>query len=399
MEIEEEINNLLNSKNYDIRESHNARFTDQKVTPDVLCIIADCILNLIEAFPIKKNKFTSREIWNLEYTSSNVKMIFSKPGINNQNASNEYDKFFQQPLKMLAYSGVLTESKIGSRCYYKLENEKILNFISIRERNSLKFIQEYLIKVLKDSEIYNEFKNFLERQDRMSFINLKTNYENFIIESTPINGKTEVRRIFTKILNPIAYKFNKKGTIRGTLSLDIITYDQLMYNRKNWRDIQKLNSETRAEYEIRAKNEIRLLEENSFKYTEQKAKNIIRKHYNFISEITDDLSNGLANEVHHIFPSSDFPLIKSYTENLILLTSSQHRTKAHPRSNFSFVDRDYQYLCLITKSKNIEISLNQSEFIYSLKDYIFVLNTGFDSNFFTEEMNFDQIRNKIEELY
>jgi len=33
------------SFDFDIRKTKNARFIDQKVTPDVLSIVADCILN------------------------------------------------------------------------------------------------------------------------------------------------------------------------------------------------------------------------------------------------------------------------------------------------------------------------------------------------------------------
>jgi hypothetical protein len=43
------IDNLLQSINYDIRIHKDARFMDQKCTPDVkVCIIADCIINLRE---------------------------------------------------------------------------------------------------------------------------------------------------------------------------------------------------------------------------------------------------------------------------------------------------------------------------------------------------------------
>ena len=43
--------------------------------------------------------------------------------------------------------------------------------------------------------------------------------------------------IFTKVLNPLACKYKKHGTVRGYLSKDIITQDMILYNQKNWRDI------------------------------------------------------------------------------------------------------------------------------------------------------------------
>jgi hypothetical protein len=41
------IENYLNEIDFDIRKTNNARFIDQKVTPDVLSIIADCILEFV----------------------------------------------------------------------------------------------------------------------------------------------------------------------------------------------------------------------------------------------------------------------------------------------------------------------------------------------------------------
>ena len=43
-----EIIEFLNNKNYDIRIHNNARWIDQKCTPDVICIVADCIINYLD---------------------------------------------------------------------------------------------------------------------------------------------------------------------------------------------------------------------------------------------------------------------------------------------------------------------------------------------------------------
>jgi hypothetical protein len=42
------INEHLNKFDFDVRKSRDARFMDQKVTPDVLCIIADCVSNFVQ---------------------------------------------------------------------------------------------------------------------------------------------------------------------------------------------------------------------------------------------------------------------------------------------------------------------------------------------------------------
>ena len=45
---EEQIKKFMAHYNYDIRITHNARWIDQKCTPDVITIIADCILAFAE---------------------------------------------------------------------------------------------------------------------------------------------------------------------------------------------------------------------------------------------------------------------------------------------------------------------------------------------------------------
>lgn len=48
MNIEEKyIKDFINKHNYDVRISHNARFTDQKCIPDVVCAVAECIIEYI----------------------------------------------------------------------------------------------------------------------------------------------------------------------------------------------------------------------------------------------------------------------------------------------------------------------------------------------------------------
>lgn len=65
---------------------------------------------------------------------------------------------------------------------------------------------------------------------------MKDNFTIFTIQNTPINKNTECGRIFTKILNLLAFKQHKKGTRKGHFSKTIITLDELKYNRVNWRD-------------------------------------------------------------------------------------------------------------------------------------------------------------------
>lgn len=106
---DDELNEFLSKRNYDVRKSGNARWIDQKCTPDVVSIIADCISSFSEE--TKSLEFTSRDIWYSKYAQENVQGIFKKPATNNSKAKNEYDKFFQQPMELLSYSGVLSKIK------------------------------------------------------------------------------------------------------------------------------------------------------------------------------------------------------------------------------------------------------------------------------------------------
>lgn len=46
--MRDKIFEYLNQYDLDVRKSHDARFSDQKCTPDVVCFIADCIINTVE---------------------------------------------------------------------------------------------------------------------------------------------------------------------------------------------------------------------------------------------------------------------------------------------------------------------------------------------------------------
>ena len=369
--MKDKIDKYFQNLDFDIRKTGNARFIDQKVTPDILTIISDCVVEFLEQ--TGKTEFTSKDIWNFKYSNENIKDIFNKPDVFDKKAQNEYDKLFQQPLKALAYANILIEKKTGRQIMFQIKNREILDFIAIRERNSLLFLQIYLEKVLKDSEILTIFEKFFNLQTKDSFNSLKSDYKDFIIKYTPINGTIEIRRIFTKIINPLAFKYKKLGTRRGNISKTPISLDELFYNRTNWRDTIKSKNETREEYESRAKNKIITYK----KYSLQKAKKLIKKYHSPNSEVQDNFSSGEATQIHHIFMKSDYSTIDSYLENLILLTATQHYTKAHPNNNTRIIDKEYQEICLLAKADSIA----KFPDLYSVDDFIFVLKTGLNTNF------------------
>lgn len=392
----QQIQDFLNFYDYDIRKSHNARWIDQKCTCDVLSIIADCILEYTNYNT--QAEFSISNIWNSPYTRENVMAIFSKPDTTSPYANNEYDKFFSQPINLLAYSGILQLSyKKGNTNIFKINNLKLLEFIMIRETNALTFLILYIQKVLQDSGIYNVFEIFFNAQNKESFKLLKDTFVNFTIQNTPINGSVECGRIFTKILNPLAFNLRKQGTRKGHLSNTIITFDELKYNRINWRDelSGKDKITTRQEYEQTAF----ALQANAH-YNVQKAKRIVRRYNdNFngsCSELKQQSEQVPATQIHHIFPASEFPQVSDFIENLIALTPNQHFAMAHPNNQTSYIDKDFQYICLLAKTTTI---MQDLQGIYSFENYKFVLNTGLYTNEFDFVFDFTALVNTIDLFY
>lgn len=401
----EKIQQFLDEHDYDIRKTHNGRWIDQKCTMDVVCLVSDCIVEYTSG---KNNKsFTVNDIWYNDYTVDNVQQIFSKPDPTKK-ASNEYDKYFGQPIKLLDAAGVIHGEKSGHGYVYTIVNQEILEYISFRERNSYNFLCLYIEKVLKDSCIYRAFEYFFRLQDKSSFKELKDTYTEFTIHNTPINGTTECGRIFTKVLNPLACKYKKCGTERCHLSKDVITQDMIMYNQRNWRDIlsEKPKDMTREEFE---KTLPKPDEDYMTTYRINRAKRNLRrfndKYRSGMTEVSDERHNlDLATQMHHIFPASDYPAIADYMENLIALTPTQHFSYAHPNNNTQYIDRAYQYLCLLAKTGSIRENLLENKdvpIIYDFYLYQTVLSTGLESDEFfdVEEMDFDGLLNKIEKYY
>lgn len=389
------VDEFLSKRDFDIRKSHNARWIDQKCTPDVVTIIADCILEYLSDKP-NDVLFTSIEIWHNEYTVKNVLDIFKKPSPIEDGARNEYDKFFQQPMEMLSYAGILIKQKKGNRNFYQLAEKSLLEEIALSERNSLKFLVKYITKVLKDSDIYHLFDHFLKTQDKKSYQDLKLGFTSFIQAFTPINGDTEVWRIFIKVINPLAYNNNSLGTERGRLSRDIISYDMLMYNRDNFRDVyqRKPKGVTRGSHtsiSIPRAKYIQYLSDKAVKHVKQ-----INLFMNFgFSEVSDDTE--IASETHHIFPKSEFPQISYFLENLINLTPNQHRNHAHPNGNYMMINEEYQKICLIAKLDSIKKSIDNNWTDYDFNNFLYVVDTGYDTNIFSkiDLYDYDEVVRRI----
>lgn len=394
---------FLNQYDYDVRKTGDARWIDQKCTYDVVSIIADCINEYVDS--TNEEEFTVSDIWHSDYARENVIAIFSKPDPELK-AGNEYDKYFGQPIKLLGYSKILNVRKEKNRYYYSINNRELLDKIALRPMNALNFLYEYICKVLSDSDLMNDFTNFFSVQNKEAYKDVRDRFIQFTINNTNINGETECGRIFTKVINPLAFKLRKLGTEKGRISKNIITLNDLQYNRSNWRDelSGKDKSVTRTEHEL---TNAQLQAKALATYTVNKAKKAVRKFNDLMfeskSEVYQATETVKATQAHHIFAQSDYPDIADYVENLIMLTPNQHFTMAHPNNNTQYIDKDFQYVCLIAKSTKIYSNLTSvtEEKFYDFDDYKYVLNTGLETDEFSyvDYLDFATIVDKIDYFY
>ena len=373
---------------------------DQKCTPDVVCIIADCVSNLrgddIET------EFTVQDIWDSQYFNKNVKAIFNKPSASNPTTKSEYDKFIQQPLRLLAYANVLNIEKRGNKNFYSIANLEILEYISLKDHNAYVFLYNYFVKVLGDSGLLKYFEAYKLKYEKgtllsTDFTELQDRFIKFIIGNTAINKVTEIKRIYPKILNVYACENNLQGSIAGKLSKNQFYYTDLMYNRKNWRDVKK--DKTVSRQEENTLNEQSIAQDTAYNvYLVQKAMNLIKK-LQIESEVKDQWSNGDATQIHHIFPKSKFPQLAHYLENLIKLTATQHFTKAHPNNKTDAINLDYQLVCLLAKCDTIEKSLQKfGEKYYRKESFIHCVNTGISTEL-KFDINFKKIKQQLVSIY
>ena len=394
---------VLDEHLYDIRQTHNGRWIDQKCTMDELCFVADCVVNYLDeggSLP-----FTSPNIWHTEYSIQNVMALFCKPDPTDKTTIDEYNKFFRQPLKMLSAAGVLSEKKVGPEIQFTVVNRDVLYYLSLNERNCMDFLCLYIEKTLKDSGLWDYFASFFDEQTQERYQEVKQAFHDFCIANTPIKNAKEPGRIFTKVINPLAVKYRKRGSEGGRMSEKIITLDKIKYNQPNSiRDKDKDKNISRQQAKTKSN-----LEDATYSYQVTKAINRLKKFndtYNSSrSEVTDKFSIGVAaTHMHHIFPKSSFPSIADYVENLIALTSAQHMQEAHPNGNTQKIDKDFQYICLISKTESIRKNLQNgfgTTMFYSFENYMKVLDTGFNSNFFSglDQDDYNSVLSGIEMNY
>ena len=396
--MDNSIESYFQNRDFDIRKKAfgYSRFMDQKVTPDVLCFISDCILNQIST-SIKT--FTIKDIWNSAYFRKNVTRHFGKPSPDDKRTLHEYDKFVSQPIKTLLFSQILGVQITGKQQHFTVKNIDLLNFISIRSENAYIFLYYYITKVLRDSGFYKNLESYRDsylsnKLNKEKFTDLKEKFISFIVGNTEIKKEFEPRRIFPKILNIFSAEQRIPGTISGRMSKYPFLPSDLIYNRTNFRDKNKYKGITRQEA---GSIIFHTKEYEKLPYRVSKAKAQIKKLHPE-SEVKDQWANGSATQVHHIFPEHEFKQISDRLENLIRLTPTQHNTKAHPNNNTQIIDKGYQYICLEAKIDSVEKSVQQGKFDYSRESMIGVINAGLKTNL-SYMISFNDLRKEVKKIY
>lgn len=398
---------FLNSYDYDIRKSHNARWIDQKCTPDVLWSISDFVINYVENV---KEEFTVKDIWKSDYAKETISTTYSKPNTDEIKAENEYDKVFSQPLAMLCYANIIEDLNPGTRHLYKIKNRDVLDYIAKNDLNSYKFVYMYNEKVMRDSGIYDRFNDFFINQNKTYFNILKEEFIKLYHDYTPVKKDFEPKRIFTKVLNPLSCHYEKLGTESGHLSKTIITKSDLMYNQDNFRDIYKDKPknitrkqwlEEHPEFDVRNG-----YFEQQMNHAKKLLKDFNDNNRKSLSELTMfnvewKVDNVKATQLHHIFPKNEYPEIMHFIENMIVLTPNQHFGYAHPNNNTQMIDLASQKVLLIAKVSSIKHNFENENIIYNFTNLLNVLAVGFEkAEIMTIDNNdFDNVVFEINNYY
>ena len=288
---------------------------------------------------------------------------------------------------MFCYAGIIKDISPTSRHLYTIENRDVLEYIARNDVYALRFLHCYIEKVLSDSGLYHVFQDFFDNQDKTHFAWMKQTFIDFYHDYTPIKKDYEPKRIFTKVLNPLAFKYGKKGTEGGHMSSDVINKSDMMYNRDNFRDVYKDKPKgvSRQEWLLQHPDIDR--RDGYFEQMMTRSKKTLRDFIsgtrNGLSELTqfieEHTDEAIATQMHHIFPKNEFPEIMHYIENLIALTPNQHYSYAHPNNNTQIIDLAAQKVLLIAKTYSIRENLtNEEEHIYEFANLLTVLSVGWD---------------------
>lgn len=342
----------------DIRVTNNGRWCDQKVLPDIMQLVCRVI---VEEF--KDRSFTNKNMLDTNCFVNNMLQAFNKPPVGESGAVREYNKVCLQPVNVLAAAGLVVADKKRIPHKFSVQTDgaaEIIQEMAGNEMRALHFLGLYISETCRQSGIDGLFEDFFDKQDVNSFDDLKSGYADFIKANTRINGLTEIHRIFRVVLNIQALQRKAKGTIKGRISPNPITLFDVRYNRTNFRDDFLGKPKHIPRQEWKKPLDISTL---SHAYTdgvtvsgERRAINEVKEFHKGIPSIQDSHSSSDAPSPpivhgHHVFPRGQYPGIRDFRENIILLTPTQHMI-AH-KDGFFQVNPDYQAFCLMRKLEEV----------------------------------------------
>lgn len=395
-DIEKKLEQHVNSFKIDFRENDCHRFTDQKCKPDIVSAVAEAILMFLEGD--YSREFSSADIRNSEFSNATMVSLFQKPAIGESETEREYDKVFAQPIRMLWTARIIQKvGKVGNSFRYRVSQRELLEFIALSDQRALKFLVVFITKVIQDSDLSFIFDKFFAEQTLESFDMLKAEFISAYLTYTPIRKTTEVKRIFPQVLNPLAFYMKTKGTEKGRLSKQPISYASLCYNRVNFRDIKKDKSVSRSEYLAKLGPDT-----PAETYQVDRAKRKIKDYHSqdhvpmneiYIHDATPHL------HAHHIFPRSQYPEYSDTFENLVLLNPTQHHVYAHPNGDTTRISKPYQLLCLISKLSSIKASEIKNDSFYSLHSFVELVNGALDKPLLNASMSIELIQKELMEYF
>lgn len=146
-------------------------------------------------------------------------------------------------MKLLAYAHVLNVDIVKGSLTFSVVNEDLLDYISRKDSNAYNFLYCYFMKVMADSgfiKFFDEYAKASVSDPIAARDELYERYYRFINGNTPTHSKLDIRRMFHKVFNVFAVENHLHGS-NGKL----IYYSDLMYNKKNWRDLDKDKTLTR----------------------------------------------------------------------------------------------------------------------------------------------------------
>ena len=275
---------------------------DQKIQPDVLEIVAECILEHSK----RNNIFTVKDIWRDSYTRELCKSVFKKGDPLDPKKASEWEKCFAQPLNTLSFFEILfkTKPKKGRGYIFTIVNKEMLEYISRNSRNSHKFIYLCSRSFLKKNNLETSFFKFKEKQNSSAFNDLKDLFINEMKNRTkarkkPLVDIKNITRIFTPIVNALAFELDMFGTYRGRCSPEKILFSDLSYNRPNFSDVATNKPKNMSRKEWRKQKILEINEQVAINGSEAASKEKVRRRHMPVSEYSNEDD---ATQIHHIFP-------------------------------------------------------------------------------------------------